>query len=137
MDQSSAESWLAAQAGNEAATPDWWRGFYSRFTGDPTGGRPAGYMPGNIDLNTRPVVHNPDGSISTVRTMGIGTDRGYVNVPTVSDEGRILSPEDAVGQFHRTGRHLGMYPNQAIGEIAAQQLHEQQARQYLRGIYGG
>lgn len=86
--------------------------------------------PGNINLNNRPVVRNPDGRISTIRTIGINVDGLEYNIPTVSEDGRIMSDEEAVQQFYRTGRHFGAYDTTEEARRAAERLHEDQSRQY-------
>lgn len=88
---------------------------------------------GNIDLSKRPTVRNPDGSISTVRSLGVNIDGREVLIPTVSDDGRVLSDEDAIALYQKSGRHLGMFDTPENATAYAEQLHEAQSRQYGSG----
>lgn len=65
--------------------------------------------PGNIDLRRRPVVRNRDGSVSMARSFSIAKDGREYLIPTVSNEGRLLSDQEAIAQFEKTGRHLGAF----------------------------
>jgi len=94
--------------------------------------RPKGLIQeGNIDIHNRPVVKNPDGSISTVRSMSTNIDGREVLIPTVSDDGRIMSDDEAIDNFMRTGKHLGIFDNPDDATAYAERLHNQQADEYL------
>ena len=87
--------------------------------------------PGNINLHTRPVVRNPDGSVSTVRSITVGTGNGFVLLPTVVG-GRVVSDWQAVQHFLRSGQHLGFFNSERAADLYANALHNQQDRLYRR-----
>jgi hypothetical protein len=86
---------------------------------------------GNIDLTNRPQVKNEDGSISTVRSMSANIDGKEVLLPTVSEDGKILSDKEAIAQYKSTGKHLGKFDNPANATAFAKKLHQQQEQLYL------
>lgn len=113
---------VAPQAGSDAEQAK--QAFYAAY--------PKGLLErGNIDIHSRPVVKNSDGSISTVRSMSTNIDGREVLIPTVSDDGRIMSDDEAIDNFMRTGKHLGMFDNPDDATAYAESLHNQQADEYL------
>lgn len=88
--------------------------------------------PGNIDLKKRPVVKNRDGSISTVRSLGVNIDGVEVLIPTVIKD-RVVSKREAVEHYKKTGEHLGKFASPEAASAYAQRLHEEQAEMYGKG----
>lgn len=78
---------------------------------------------GNIDLNSRPVVLNKDGSISTVLTSSFNIDGKEVLLPLVSDDGKIITGKEAIDNYKKTGKHLGIFDNSADATQYAEALH--------------
>lgn len=89
--------------------------------------------PGNVDLNVRPSVRMNDNSIATVRSMSFQDDDGSeVLIPTISDDGRVMSQDEAVDQYRKTGKHLGKFDTVEGADAAAQRIHEQQAATHTK-----
>lgn len=87
--------------------------------------------PGTIDFKNLPVVHNPDGSVSTVRSMSFQDDSGLnILVPTVV-RGKVVSEKDAIDEYYKTGRHLGKFNDPMAADRYAQLLHEREADRVL------
>ena len=95
---------------------------------------PQPSVQGNIDYNTRPIVRNADGTTSTVKSISFGTDQGEVLVPTISDDGREMSPEEAINQYRKTGKHLGIFKTPEEATRYAELHHAEMGPQDLSGM---
>lgn len=96
---------------------------------------------GNIDLNNRPIYTNPNGSISTVRSIIRGEEVNgqivYVVIPTIVGTGvysgnsaSLLSDSAAWSHYKATGQHLGKFTTIKDADKFAQYLSVQQSEQY-------
>jgi GNAT superfamily N-acetyltransferase len=89
---------------------------------------PGQTQPGNVDLFGQPKVKNPDGSTSTVDSIGVNIDGQELLLPTVTPDGRhFRTAQEAIDEYKRTRRHLGVFATQAAADAAGQQLHEDYA----------
>lgn len=88
---------------------------------------PQNDEPGNIDLRNRPHVKNDDGTISTVRSMSFQDDDGReVLIPTVVGD-RVVSDDEAIDHYRKSGEHLGKFSSPEAATAYAQQLHNDYA----------
>ena len=85
-----------------------------------------------IDLGRRPVVHNSDGTISTLAPIAIDRGGAWVLVPTIATDGSVMSDAEAAANYQRTGQHLGGFDSEAAADAYAHQLHRQQ--EWLHGM---
>ena len=84
---------------------------------------------GTIDLNSRKVVHNKDGSISTERSFSVNIDGKETLLPTVIN-GKIVDEDTAIDHYYRTGEHLGQFDTVEEADEYAEALHNRQAKYY-------
>lgn len=86
--------------------------------------RAAWTGPGNINLFSRPLVKNPDGSTSTVYSMSFEEDGQETLIPRVERQGKgVLQEPEAVSQYDKTGEHLGRFSSVPEANAYAEQLH--------------
>lgn len=81
---------------------------------------------GNIDLASRPVYTNEDGSISTEVSMSFNDKGKEVLIPTIRTENgkRIdMSQEEAIAWYDKSGEHLGIFDTVEEAEVMAQKIH--------------
>ncbi|HUU12186.1 MAG TPA: hypothetical protein VM182_00585, partial [Terriglobia bacterium] len=83
-------------------------------------------------MTRRPQVRNADGSISSVRSISVEIDGKEVLIPTVTEDAKIVSDEEAVAQYRKTGKHLGIFDTAENATRYAQAVHQSEARK-LRG----
>jgi GH24 family phage-related lysozyme (muramidase) len=87
---------------------------------------------GNVDLYAQPKVKNPDGSTSTVDSSSYNFGDVEVLLPSVTPDGRHLKgADDIVGEYKKTGRHLGKFASPEDATAYASKLHED----YAAGVY--
>ncbi|HUT60114.1 MAG TPA: hypothetical protein VNA25_19885 [Phycisphaerae bacterium] len=92
-------------------------------------GAPVPVVPGNIDVANLPIVKNADGSVSTVRSIGIEEDGLQVVIPTVFD-GKVHSWKEAVDHYRKTKQHLGKFNTIDEAGTFAEQLHQDEEKRY-------
>lgn len=87
---------------------------------------PGMIEPGNIDLFNRPVYKHADGSTSTVRSLGVNIEGKEFLIPTISDDGKLMTDDEAIQTFLKTKKHLGVFKDVASSNRYGEMLHNQQ-----------
>lgn len=79
-------------------------------------------VPGNINLNGRPLVANSDGSYSSELSFSRGTGEGEVLVPRIVN-GQLLSEDEAWNHYRKTGEHMGIFDTPDHADAYATEVH--------------
>jgi len=87
------------------------------------------YGAGNIDLDSRIVVENEDGTFSTELSFSFEMDGEIWLIPSIVD-GELLSEDDAFNSFLKTGEYLGRFPTNEECNQYAEWLHLRQEAHY-------
>lgn len=82
---------------------------------------------GNINLKDRPKVHNPDGSISTIRSISFNEGGKEILVPSVIGD-KVVSNKEAYSHYKQTGEHLGKFDSIEAADKYAEKLHKREAK---------
>ena len=91
--------------------------------------------PGNIDVTKQPIVRNPDGTVSTVKSFSREIDGQEVLLPTITPEGEKISQDEAVDRYKRTGEHLGKFRSSEAADAFAEALHESEDQRTKGDIF--
>jgi hypothetical protein len=95
------------------------------------GAAPQGELePGNIDLDKRPVVRNDDGTISTIKSMSINEDGREVLIPTIDENGKEMTEDEAIERYLGTGQHLGKFDSADNATAWAKSLSDRQGKAF-------
>ena len=62
--------------------------------------------------------------------MSFNEGKNEVLIPTVSDDGRIMSDNDAIKSYQSSGQHLGKFKTVDAANTYAQSLHQDQEKMY-------
>jgi hypothetical protein len=101
---------------------------------EPNAGPPVTLVSaGNIDLSKRKPVKLQDGMFATIRSISIPVSDSRPNgnqvvIPTISPTGKVLSDQEAIVEYVKTGRHLGIAKNIPDAIKFAKWLHLQEAK---------
>jgi hypothetical protein len=86
-------------------------------------------VPGNIDYNTRPVVKNKDGSVSSVQSSSFEIEGKEVLLPTLDDDGRKMTNKEVVEKYKKDGKHLGIFNTAEEADAYAAKHHSEMGPQ--------
>jgi hypothetical protein len=83
---------------------------------------------GNIDLTKREPVKMQDGSMATVRSISFNDGKHEVLIPTINEDGKVMSDDEAIEHYKKTGKHLGKFKTIAEANAYAERLSQQEGR---------
>lgn len=101
------------------------------------------YALGNIDINNRKVLQNPDGTISTENSFSFYDDNPEsphygkeVLIPSIIN-GKAVSQQEAKDYYYKTGEYLGAFDTSEEAKAYGKRLQERQDWYYNQKKTGG
>jgi len=96
--------------------------------------------PGNIEQERQRLFRLPGGDYSTtlLHSMNVDIDGKEVLLPTVDEQGRQMSEQEAIDRYRQTGEHLGKFRTPEAAAAFGQMLSQTQAARipiFERNLY--
>ena len=80
----------------------------------------------NVAVKDLPLVKGKGGKMGTTRHHTVEVDGSHVVLPSVHSDGRIKTHAEAIGDYLKTGQHLGKYKDGYAAKNAAQKIQQEQ-----------
>jgi hypothetical protein len=61
-----------------------------------------------------------------VRSLGVNINGKETLIPTVRDDGKMMSDDEAISHYRKTGKHLGKFASRETADRYAKRLHGDQ-----------
>jgi hypothetical protein len=83
---------------------------------------PKPKVPGILPFDIQNRVENPDGTISTIKTISFNDGTGEILIPTIV-KNKELSEEEAIDYYYKSGESFGTFKSVEDANRMAEYLH--------------
>lgn len=102
-------------------------GLPAPFVNDMMGEYPSGLLDvANIDAFVLPKFKNANGGYNTANAFSLPTPRGTVLLPMTREDGSMMTRDESVAEYEKTGGHLGVFSSTLAAEMHSRFLNAAQ-----------